>query len=182
MLFQVVSLLLDVAVGMLAGACLLRLYMQLIRSGFSNPVGAFVFSLTNWMVLPLRRVVPPMGRLDTSSLICAYFLLLAKVVLLVLVAGAEPEAVPTLGWALVGLVRLACSALSALVLAHVLMSWVQTSHLVKAVLERLCDPMLRPIRRVMPSPGGFDLSPLVVLVLLQVAVIILTGSLPTLLR
>ena len=81
-----------------------------------------------------------------------------------------------------GLVRLAFSALSALVLAHALMSWVQASHLVKAVLERLCDPMLRPVRRVMPVLGGFDLSPLVVLVLLQVAVIVLSGSLPALLR
>jgi YggT family protein len=56
MLYQIISLLLDVAVGLLGGACLLRLYMQYQRVPFGNPVGRFVFALTDWLVLPLRRV------------------------------------------------------------------------------------------------------------------------------
>ena len=69
MLFDIVSLLLDVATGLLGGACLLRLYMQYQRIPFGNPVGRFVFALTDWLVLPLRRVLPALGRLDTASLL-----------------------------------------------------------------------------------------------------------------
>jgi hypothetical protein len=58
MLFQIISFLLDVAAGLLGGACLLRLYMQYQRIPFGNPVGRFVFALTDWIVLPLRKVLP----------------------------------------------------------------------------------------------------------------------------
>jgi YggT family protein len=69
MLIQIASLVLDVVVGVLAGACLLRLYMQLQTIPFSNPIGRFVFAVTDWLVLPLRRVLPAVGRWDTASLV-----------------------------------------------------------------------------------------------------------------
>src|SRR5688500_6147448 len=58
MLYQIPSFLLDVIVGLLGGACLLRLYMQLQRVPFGNPLGRFLFAVTDWIVLPLRRIVP----------------------------------------------------------------------------------------------------------------------------
>ena len=62
MLYQITSLLLEVAAGLLSGVCLLRLYMQYQRIPMSarsgNPMGKFIFALTDWLVLPLRRVVP----------------------------------------------------------------------------------------------------------------------------
>jgi YggT family protein len=182
MLFQVVSFVLDVAVGLLAGACLLRLYMLALRAGFSNQIGVFLFAMTNWLVLPMRRFIPAIGWLDTASLLAAYLLVLAKTCLLLWVAGAAPawEFVPFL--ALFGLARLALSALSALVLVNVVLSWVQAPHVVKAVLDRLCDPLLRPLRRWLPRVGAVDLSPLLLLVLLQVAAILLSGALPLALR
>ena len=87
MLYQIVSLLLEVAAGLLAGVCLLRLYMQYQRVPFSNPVGRFVFALTDWLVLPLRRVVPSLGRWDMASLVGAYLVKLAQFGLLWLLAG-----------------------------------------------------------------------------------------------
>ena len=59
MLYQIASFLLDVVGGLLTGACLLRLYMQWQRVPFSNPVGGLVFALTDWLIMPLRRVIPP---------------------------------------------------------------------------------------------------------------------------
>jgi YggT family protein len=182
MWFQVVSLVLDVAVGLLAGACLLRLYMQAMRSGFANPVGAFVFGLTNWLVLPLRRTLPALGRIDAASLVAAYLLVLVKILLLHLVAGHAPAWGLAALWALPELARLALSALSVLVLVHVLMSWIQAPHTVKAVIARLAEPLLRPLRQILPPVGGIDLAPLVLLVLLQIAVLLLNGILPTVLR
>lgn len=61
MFFQIASFLLDVVGGLLTGACLLRLYMQWQRVPFSNPVGGLVFALTDWLIMPLRRVIPLRG-------------------------------------------------------------------------------------------------------------------------
>ncbi|HWP13222.1 MAG TPA: YggT family protein, partial [Ramlibacter sp.] len=78
MAYQIISFLLDVAIGLLGGTCLLRLYMQHQRISFKNPVGRFVFALTDWLVLPLRRILPSMGRWDTASLVAAFLLELAQ--------------------------------------------------------------------------------------------------------
>lgn len=182
MLFQVVSFLLEVAVGLLAGACLLRLYMQALRTGFANPLGTLVFALTNWLVLPLRRLAPVSGRIDSASLLAAYLLQLAKVLLLSWIVGGPPLWSLALVWALLGLLRLTLSALSLLVLAYAIMSWIQVSHTVRAILERLTEPLLRPVRRLLPRINGIDFSPLILLILLQVAAILVAGVLPPVLR
>ena len=78
MLFQILSFLLDVASGLLTGACLLRLYMQLQRVSFANPVGRLVFALSDWLVLPLRKLVPSAGRGDLSCLAAALLLQLVQ--------------------------------------------------------------------------------------------------------
>jgi YggT family protein len=177
MLYQIISLLLEVAAGVLGGACLLRLYMQYQRIPMStrsgNPLGRFIFALTDWLVLPLRRVVPALGRWDVASLVAAYLLELTQFLLLWLLAGADGGlyAVPIL--AAFGLVRLAISGLTGLVIVYAVLSWVQTHSVMSDLIERLCAPPLTPIRRLVPLVGGVDLSPLVLLVLLQVASIVL---------
>lgn len=177
MLYQIISLLLEVVTGVLSGACLLRLYMQYQRIPMSsrsgNPLGRFVFALTDWLVLPLRRVVPAAGRWDLASLVGAYLLQLTQFVLLWLLAGADGGlfAVPIL--AVFGLLRLVISGLTGLVIIYAILSWVQTRSVMADVIERLCAPPLTPIRRVLPLVGGIDLSPLVLLVLLQIASILL---------
>ena len=95
MLLQIFSLVLHFAVGLVTGTCLLRMYMHLMginlsRSG-GNPLAPFVFAVTNWIVLPVRRYVPALGRLDTASLVAAYAVLLAKHSLLWIMAGATSE-------------------------------------------------------------------------------------------
>jgi YggT family protein len=177
MLYQIISLLLDVAAGVLGGACLLRLYLQYQRIPLSarsgNPLGPFIFALTDWLVLPLRRLVPAWGQWDLASLIGAYLLVLVQYVLLWLLAGAEGGlfGVPVL--ALFGLLRLLVSGLTGLVIVYAVLSWFQTRSTLTDVIERLCAPALRPIRRLLPLMGGVDLSPLVLLVLLQIASIML---------
>lgn len=177
MLYQIVSLLLEVVCGILSGACLLRLYMQYQRIPMSarsgNPLGRFVFALTDWIVLPLRRVLPAMGALDTASLVAAFLLQLAEFGLLWLLAGAAGGlfAVPIL--AFFGLLRMAISGMTIAVIIYAVLSWVQTNSSMADVLERLVAPLLQPIRRVLPLVGGIDLSPLALLVMLQIAAIVL---------
>lgn len=171
--YQIISFLLDVAAGLLGGACLLRLYMQYQRVPFGNPVGRFVFALTDWLILPLRRVLPAMGRVDTASLVAVYLVELVQFGGLWLVSGRVTglEALPVL--ALFGVVRLVISALTGLVIVYAILSWVRADSPIVDVIDRLCAPLLRPWRRLIPLVGGIDLSPLAFLVVLQVASIVL---------
>ena len=182
MLYQIISFLLEVAASFLGGACLLRLYMQHQRVPFANPVGHFVFALTDWLVLPLRRVVPSMGRWDMASLVGAYLLKLAQFGLLWVLAGGAASAawVPLL--ALFGLAQMAISGLTGLLIVYVVLSWTQTRSPIGAVVDRLCAPLLAPFRRVIPLVGGIDLSPLALLVLLQVAAMVLAAAQQSVLR
>jgi YggT family protein len=176
MFYQIISLLLDVATGLIGGACLLRLYMQQQRVPFGNPLGRMVFALTNWLVLPLRRIIPAVGRWDTASLVGALLLEMAQYGLLWLLAGAQGYAsvVPVL--ALFGLVRLIISGLTGLIIVYAVLSWVQTHSPLVDMVGRLCEPPLRPLRRIIPLVGGMDLSPLALLVLLQVLAIVLSST------
>jgi len=172
MFFQILSFLLDVLAGLLGGACLLRLYMQVQRIPFGNPVGRFIFALTDWIVLPLRRVLPSYRKWDTASLIAAYLIELAQFGMLWLLAGAGGGGVLVPVLAVFGLVRLVISGVIGLVIVYAVLSWVQADSPIADVIDRLCAPMLRPFRRVIPLVGGFDLSPLALLVVLQVAAIV----------
>jgi len=177
MLYQIISLLLEVVIGLVAGACLLRLYMQYQRIPMSarsgNPLGRFVFALTDWLVLPLRRVVPSLGRWDMASLVAAFLLEVVQFLVLWLLAGAAGGLVTIPILATFGLIRLALSGMTGLIIVYAVLSWVQSRNVLSDIIERLCAPPLIPIRRVVPLVGGVDLSPLVLLVLLQVASIVL---------
>lgn len=180
MLYQIISLVLDVAVGLVCGVCLLRLYMQQQRIPMSaragNPIGPFIFALTDWVVLPLRRVLPKLSALDLASLVAAFLLQLAQFVLLWLLQGAAQSLALVGVLAVFGLLRVALSGLTGLVMIYALLSWVQARSPVADLLDRLVAPLLSPIRRHMPLMGGVDLSPLALLLLLQVLVM-LTGGL-----
>jgi YggT family protein len=176
MLIQIFSLILHFVVGLVAGTCLLRVYMHLLRINLSrnggNPIAPFVFTVTNWIVLPVRRFVPALGRLDTASLVAAYAVLLAKHSLLWLVAGASAHWLSLVTHAGIEMVSVILSSLMWLVLIYVLMSWMKTSSDVAYFLAQLVDPLLQPIRRVLPHMGGVDLSPIALLLLIQIAEIV----------
>ncbi len=176
MLNQIITLLLQIVFGLVVGTCMLRLYMQYHRVALSarsgNPLGPFIFALTDWIVLPLRRIIRPVGRWDSASLVAAYLLELVLFGLFWLLAGAHglPGFIPV--QALFALLRLVLSGLSGLVIIYAVLSWVQTESPMADVIARLVAPLLRPIRRIVPLAGGVDLSPLVLLVLLQIAGIV----------
>ena len=177
MLYQIFSLLLEVAAGLLAGTCLLRLYMQYqripmsVRSG--NPLAKFIFALTDWLVLPLRRVIPAVGRWDMASLVGAFLIQLAQFLILWAITGMAANLLSVAVLAGFGLVRMAISGMTVLIIVYAVLSWVQTHSVAADFLERLVMPLLIPIRRVMPLIGGIDLSPLVLLLILQIVGIVL---------
>ncbi|MEO7243097.1 MAG: YggT family protein [Variovorax sp.] len=171
---QIPSFLLDVIVGLFGGACLLRLYMQYQRVPFGNPLGRFVFAVTDWIVMPLRRVVPTARRWDFASAVAAFLLVLAKFLLLMLLlgGGAHFAVLPLIS--LVGLLQLTVSGLTALLILYAILSWIPSpSSLLQELVGRLAEPLVRPLRRFVPLIGGVDLSALLAIVLLQVGAIVL---------
>ena len=137
-------------------------------------MGPFIFALTDWLVLPLRKVARPVGRWDSASLVGAYLLELFLFGLLWLLGGAHGSPVWLLPAALLGLARLALSCASGLVIVYAVLSWVQQGQSpLGGLVSRLVEPWLVPIRRVLPLLGGIDLSPLVLLLVLQVFGIVL---------
>ena len=175
MIYQMLSMVLDVIAGLVAGTCLLRLAMQAQRIPFNQPLGRFVLAMTDWIVLPLRRVVPPRSRWDLSSLAAAWLVKMLQYLLLWLLAGGHGQLGLLPLVSLVGLLQLLVSAVSALVLVYALMSWVQPGSPMFYTTEWLAQPWLAPVRRVVPLIGGVDLSALVLLLVLQLVGMVLAG-------
>lgn len=174
MLYQIPSFLLDVIVGLLGGACLLRLYMQYHRVPFGNPLGRFVFAVSDWIVMPLRRIVPSVKRWDLASAVAAWLLVMVKFLLLLLLVGQFGRIAILPLVSLIGLLQLVVSGLTALLLVYAVLSWVPgASAMLLDLVSRLAEPIVRPLRRVIPLVGGIDLSPLAAIVLLQVVAIVL---------
>lgn len=157
-------------------AFLLRFLLPLMRADFRNPLSQAVLSLTNWLVLPLRRVLPPMGRVDTASLVALVAVqLLATLLMFRLRAGALIPFVPLV---VAGLRSLAISTIrlfQVLIFVYALLSFIApgTYSPVVGLLSSLCEPLLRPLRRVLPVIGGLDFSPLVALIGLQALLILI---------
>lgn len=158
-------------------AFLLRFLLPLVRADFRNPLAQAVLSLTSWLVLPLRRILPPMGRVDSASLVALLAMQLAMTLITFrLRAGAmiPPDTLLKLG-----LITLAVSAIrlfQVLVFVYALLSFIApgTYSPVVGLLSSLCEPLLRPLRRVLPVIGGLDFSPLVALIGLQALLILIT--------
>ncbi|MDX3774986.1 YggT family protein [Chromatiaceae bacterium AAb-1] len=165
---QALHFLIDTAFNLYLMVVILRLWLQLTRADFYNPFSQFVVKATNPLVLPLRRVIPSIGNLDTATLLIAYAVGLAKLVVLQLVFIGQLTFPATFIWAFIVLVKQILSLLFWILIVRALLSWFsQGRSPVEHVMQQLTEPLLRPIRRIIPPIGGLDLSVLVVLVALQ---------------
>jgi len=155
---------------------LLRLLMQWSRADFRNPIAQAVVKITNPLIMPLRRVLPPINKIDTASVVTVLVVTLADVVLMSMVRGfgVPPPALLLRGAALL----LATSVLWLYFYAiflYALMSLIaQGSYSpMQPLLSSLCEPILQPIRRIIPPIAGLDLSPLWAGLLIQALLILL---------
>jgi YggT family protein len=173
MLDRALGYLIDVVFGLFTYALLLRFVMQLLRAPFRNPIGQAVIALTDWIVKPLRRVLPGFRGIDWASLVATYLFqvlwLLAYFVLFgTPFAWTGGGIAYLLVAAVLALLKAALWLLIIVVLAQAILSWVAPDGAAAGLLNALTFPFLRPIRRVLPPIGGtLDLSPLVVIVIAQ---------------
>jgi YggT family protein len=172
-----IKFLLDTAFGLLTYAFLLRFAMQWLRAPFRNPVGQALTALTDWAVKPMRRAVPGFRGIDWSTLLLAWiaqYAWLVAVALLLARGGLDGTALLTLAvLAVVMLVKAALWLLIIVVLVQAVLSWVAPDGPVAGLLNALSYRFLSPIRRRVPPLGGtLDLSPLIVIVLAQLALML----------
>ena len=156
-------------------AFLLRALMPLVRADFRNPLGQAVLQFTDPLVRPLRRVLGPAGRVDVASIVAVLLVQFASTALLTLVAGAGFTFTVTLVAALRMLAQTVLSLFSVALLAYVVLSWIAPGAYSPAtrMLGALCEPLLRPVRRVIPPIAGLDLAPVFVLIGLQALQLVL---------
>jgi YggT family protein len=157
-------------------AYILRFLLQWLRADFHNPLSQFILRITDPVVRPLRRVVPGWRGLDMSSVVALLLLqLLVTALLLFMATGSVVGAGMLLYYAVLRIIVGVIQLYFVVILAHVVISWVSPGHWnpLISVLHSLADPVLRPLRRVLPPIGGLDLSPLFLLIGLQALLIMI---------
>ena len=158
-------------------AFLLRVLLPLVRADFRNPLAQAVLALTNWLVLPLRRLLPPIGRVDTASVVALLAVQLAATLIVFrLRTGALYPFLPLAAAALQSLALSVLFLYTVLIFVYALLGFIAPGVRSPAttLLASLCEPLLRPIRRVVPIVGGIDFSPLVAIVALQALRLLIT--------
>lgn len=186
MLTQIIALLLGTAADLLALAFLARAYLQWARAPFRNPLGQFLSALTDWAVLPLRRLVPGLLGIDLASVCAAWLTQIAFYGVMAGLGGlvaVAPEAMLGVVWiASLAVLRMTVYLLMGVVILAAVLSWINPHSPFMGLFDTLARPLLGPVRRRLPLFGGIDLSPLVVLLLLQVVLVVLANLQPGLLR
>jgi len=168
---QILHFLIETLAAFFVYLLLARFHFQWLRVPFRNQVGEFVVATTNWIVQPARRVIPPLAGLDLASVVAAWLLQLIALVLLAALSRPAPGIAALAVVALVDLVRFSLYILSFAVVVQAILSWVNPETPLGPVFDALTRPFLRPLRRVLPPIANVDLSPLVLLILLQVLLI-----------
>ena len=149
---------------------LLRFILQLVRADFYNPLSQFIVRATHPILKPLRRIIPSLGGLDLASLVLALivqFVLMALTLMLMGVGISDPLLI--LVWSIIGVTALLLKVFFFALIISVILSWVaQGTHNPAALLvNQICEPLLMPIRRILPNLGGLDLSPIVAFLILN---------------
>jgi len=165
----------DVLVTLYGAVLLLRLLMQLTRADFRNPIARAVVQLTNPVVLPLRRLLPPAGKLDTASAAAVVLCALLKVWLLSLLLGFAPGAALLLRATLIDVAELVLHTYLWCIIFYALLSFLAPGNYspAQSLLASITRPVLDPVRRLIPPIAGLDLSPLWAAIAIQALLILL---------
>ncbi len=175
---------LNTILALVVGVFLLRLLLQFVRTDFRNPLAQTILRLTNPVVLPLRRVLPAIGKLDTASAVATLLAQMLKLALRSLLWGLLETPARFLVDAVIDLADTTLTVYSAAILIYAMLSWVDPGGYNPGarLLGDLTAPILRPLRRRLPPLAGLDLSPFVAMLLLVVLQMVLNGRIAPVLR
>ncbi len=161
------------------GAVLLRLLLQIARADFYNPISQAIVKVTNPALRPLRRYIPALGPIDTASVLLMLVLQLICTWLVTSLVGANLGFLGSIVVAIAELLSKLIYLYLFAIIIQAIASWIAPGSYnpVMSLIGAITDPLLRPIRRFLPNLGGLDLSPLVALVALQLALLVIVAPL-----
>lgn len=156
----------------------IRLWLQLVKADFYNPFSQFTIKVTQPIVGPLRRFIPSVGPVDSATLVFAILIAFAKVITYAVISqGSFPPLLTAFVFSLSNLVYQVLWLIFIIIIIRAILSWVsQGSHPVEMVMGQLTEPLLRPIRKIVPAIGGLDLSVLVFLLGLQFIISVFSSA------
>ena len=159
---------------------LLRFWLPFLRADFRNPIAQAILRLTSPLVVPVRRVIPPIGRLDTATVLIAFGLQYLTILIILTISGLSAGILPLAITALVDLVLLSLRLFPFAIFIHIILSWIApgTYNPATAFIAMLVEPVLRPFRRLIQPIGGLDISPMFAIIGLMALSILITSYKP----
>jgi len=169
------SYLLGTLIDLYVAAVLLRLLLQWVRADFYNPLCQFLVKVTNPVLVPLRRVIPPIGRLDTASVVLMLALEFAGIWGISQIGSAAMNIQQIVAFGAIKLMMTLLMTYFFLIIALVILSWIgsRSHHPVVPLVYQLTEPVLKPFRKFIPPIAGLDLSPLFALITIRFLVVLL---------
>jgi len=156
---------------------LLRLLLPWLRANFNNPIAQAILRVTSPLVVPLRRVIPAIGRLDTATVVVAFSIQYLTILIIATLRGWPLNFAPIAVTSAVNLVTLTIWLFIVAIIIRIVMSWMGGGAYNPAMglIDSLAEPVLRPVRRVIRPAGGIDLSSYVAIVFLIALTMLLSG-------
>jgi len=171
---EIAMFLIEALFSLYIGAVIIRLLLGFARADFHNPLSQFLVKVTNPVLVPMRRFIPSIGKIDTSAIVLAYVLTLVKISLLFLLVTGGLQFPVSLFTALGDLITSIIWVYIIALILQAIMSWVGSTqgNPVAPLVNSLTAPIVRPIRKVVPLIGAMDLSPMVAILGLYVLLIV----------
>jgi len=159
---------------------LLRLWLPWLGADFRNPIAQAILKLTSPIVIPVRRIVPPLGKLDTATVLVAFIIQYITILLILLILGQTAGFAPIAITALVNLVLLSLKLFVFAIIIRVILSWFAPAGYNPgiALIQTMTDRILAPFRRIIPPMGGLDISPIFAIILIMALTIVVAGLKP----
>ena len=162
--------------GLYQAVLLVRLLLQLTRADFRNPISRAIVQLTDPVIMPLRKILPPAGKIDTASVTAIVLVTVAKLLVIQLLFGTG---LPGIDWVLrtlvIDLLRLVLQTYLLCIILYAILSFVAPGNYspAQSLLASICEPALRPVRRLIPPLGGLDLSALWLCIAIQALLLLI---------
>jgi len=173
---QAVIYIVDTLLWLLTLAFLLRLLFQLVRADFRDPMADAIVRITNWLILPLRKLLPPIGKVDTATVFAVLLIACLRSFVIIALSGQQIGDMELfLRITLVDLVRLVLNVYLFALLLYALTSYVSPGGYAPGVrlLAQLCEPILRPVRKIIPPIGQIDFSVLWVSIIIGALLVLI---------
>lgn len=176
---NVITFLIHTLFTLYIGALLLRIILSATRADFYNPISQFLVTITNPVLLPLRKVLPSIGRVDTAAWVLVFALKALEIFLLYSLRGSQPPLEVLLVTTVMNVLTTIVSIFLYAVIFRAILSWItgpnMHQHPLLSILNSITEPVMRPVRRLIPPVGMFDLSAIVVIIVLYSILIALNS-------